>query len=200
MVVSSCGDAFEPSNESASASSGGGSGGQTSVSSSSGRGGSGGATCVDLGEPCTECELRECAAEYCECYGNVACGLVAGCVFACSPGDAGCYQSCYTQYPDGITDGALLSHCAAVHCEPACGDLIELSGCQLCIYRNCETAMNKCIANPACSNLLYCLDACGGNTTCENNCYTTYPNGVSDVAPVGSCSQEHCTVECELES
>jgi hypothetical protein len=164
-----------------------------------GRGdGWGGPVCVDAGESCSECELEACEAEYCECYASVECGLYASCIVACPVGDAGCYQTCATAYPDGITGGVLLNHCAATACATPCAayPLFELTACQLCLYQSCEPAMNACLANPECSALLVCLNGCAGDTECTNGCYATYPGGVDDVTPVGACAQSSCNTPC----
>jgi hypothetical protein len=169
----------------------------TSTTVGSGGGGDGGAAaCVDLGEPCTACELAACPDVYCGCYGNASCGLLASCVLACAPEDTACLQECATTYPDGITDGALLSHCAAVDCAVECPGFVPLTDCQLCLYQGCEEEMNRCIANPSCSAALYCIADCEGDTTCAYACLDQYPSGRSDATAVGLCSQAHCTGTC----
>jgi hypothetical protein len=152
--------------------------------------------CVDLGEPCTACELNSCTDVYCECYGSTSCGLLADCIYNCPVGDTACHQGCATQYPDGITDGALLAHCAATNCPAECPGWQPLTDCQLCLYQSCEPQMNLCIANADCTAMLYCIDACGSDATCTNGCYAMYPNGLNEAYAVGICSQANCLPSC----
>jgi hypothetical protein len=174
----------------------GGSGSSTSDASSSVSSGSGGgtATCTDLGDPCTTCELAECAEVYCDCYDNVECGALSACVANCG-GTADCYQGCATEHPEGISGGALLTHCAGTVCTDACPGYVPLAPCQECLYTRCQGAMNTCVANPECTLLLYCLDACV-DPDCTNDCYFEYPDGTGDAGPVGTCLQDECPVEC----
>jgi hypothetical protein len=175
-------------------------GGSTSQGGSGGTatGTGGGAACVDFGEPCSACEIEACEDRYCECYGNVDCGLYASCAIDCDPGDAECLQACNTAYPDGITDAVLLNDCAATSCSSECEqfELYELTPCQTCLYEECESAMNDCLAVPDCSALLFCLADCEGSVTCQNTCYATYPNGIEPATPVGTCSSQNCASAC----
>lgn len=155
----------------------------------------GAALCPDIGEPCTICESTQCPDEYCGCYDNGSCVLLAQCAAKCEIGDEACYQVCWTQYPDGISDAGLLTHCAATICPDECGPYMPLTPCQLCLYGECADAMNVCIANPECTALLQCLDACE-DPGCENTCYTAHPDGLADSGPVGECAQVACTQEC----
>ncbi|MCA9624231.1 MAG: hypothetical protein KC731_34640, partial [Myxococcales bacterium] len=144
------------------------------------------------------CELAACEARYCECYGNVDCGLYASCALECMPNDADCLQACNTAHPDGITDAVLLNDCAAKSCPTECAafPLYDLTPCQICLYESCEPAMNACLAIPDCAALLFCLADCMGDGTCETGCYGTYPGGFDAVVPVGTCSMQSCTAEC----
>lgn len=151
--------------------------------------------CADLGDPCTVCENAACPDEYCGCLDNTDCILMAQCTAGCAIDDPVCNQGCWSQYPDGISDGALLTHCAAVDCPAECGPYVPLTRCQECLYRDCPAEMNVCVANPDCTALLECLAACGA-PGCESSCYTAHPDGLADSGPVGKCGQDACTTEC----
>lgn len=161
-------------------------------------GGESGPACVDFGDACTACERTACEASFCECYGNVDCGLYADCTFACADWDWECYQACNTAHPNGISDAVLLNDCAADSCEAECAGypLIELTPCQQCTYESCETQMNSCLANPACTELVFCINDCFGDTSCQESCYATHPGGVTDMGPVGQCAINSCAAEC----
>ena len=189
-VVASCNDDEFESREQSSAQSS-----ASTSSSSSAAGAGGGSACADLGDVCTSCELAACADRYCACYENTACGLLASCVLACPLSDTSCLQACYTQHPDGISDGALLVHCAASDCPQACPGYQPLEPCTLCLYEECPATMNTCVANAECTQLLLCIDACA-DETCQNQCYADYPAGLRDAAALGTCSQRHCIDAC----
>ncbi len=152
-------------------------------------------TCPDVGDPCTTCESTECPDEYCGCFNNGSCVLLAQCALRCDPGDIRCNQACWTEFPGGISDGALLTHCAATTCADQCGSFVPLTPCQLCSYRECPQEMNICVSNPECSALLACLDLCE-DPGCEATCYALYPEGLADSGPVGECAQDACLQEC----
>jgi hypothetical protein len=172
----------------------GGAGGSTS---STGDGGSG-PMCVDFGDACTACERQACEDTFCECYGNTDCGLYAACTFECEAGDYECYQVCNTQHPAGITDAVLLNDCAADACPTECEGypLIALTDCERCTYESCESQMNTCLANPDCTDLVFCLQDCGVDMACQNGCYAEFPGGISDATPVGTCAQTNCQSAC----
>jgi hypothetical protein len=56
--------------------------------------------------------------------------------------------------------------------------------------------MNVCIANPDCTQLLYCLEC--QTPGCQNACYAMYPGGVADSGPVGTCLQAQCAAACSM--
>ncbi len=167
-------------------------------STATGQGGEGaqggGAICTDLGDPCTTCEATQCAAVYCDCYSNVECGALAACAEACGYTPE-CYQQCATEHPEGISEGALLTHCAGTVCSDACPGYQPLDGCQICLYTECQPEMNDCVSNPDCTALLTCLDLCE-TPECTNDCYFEFPDGSGDVGPVGDCLQESCAAAC----
>jgi hypothetical protein len=195
----------------------GGSGSSGSGGTSGGQGGGGGATasssattsssstasstgsgqtCANLGDPCTTCEATQCADIYCNCYGNPQCGMLYECLLPCAANDVACQQACWTAHEAGISDGALLVHCAATVCAASCPGFAPITPCQECLFGECETQMNTCLANPDCVSLLACLDACT-MPGCENGCYAMYPGGLGDAGPVGDCLQASCAPACQ---
>ncbi len=151
--------------------------------------------CPDVGDPCTICESTQCPDAYCDCFNNGSCVLLAQCTAGCDIGDAACNQACWTQYPEGISDGAVLTHCAGTTCMADCGAYVPLTDCQQCLYTECPLEMNTCVSNPECSALLACLDACE-DPGCENTCYAVHPDGLADSGPVGECAQDACLQAC----
>ncbi len=165
-----------------------------SVSASSGGDGGGPATCTDLGDACTQCEATACPVTYCDCYEDSECLALSACIVGCG-GTAECYQGCATDHPTAISHGALLVDCAATSCPEACPGYVPLTTCQECLYTRCQDEMNACIANPDCTELLYCLGDCT-DAECTNDCYFEHPDGTGDAGPVGTCLQDECPGEC----
>jgi hypothetical protein len=193
-AAAACGDEFtEFDND---AVSDGGAGGATSNGTSAE---GGGPVCVDFGDACSACELSVCEQRFCDCYGNADCGLYASCTFECELWDYDCYQACNTKHPEGITDAVLLNDCAYDACASECSDypLIELTACERCTYDKCEAQMNTCLANPVCTDLVLCVQACGADTECQNACSATFPTGLGDATPVASCAQSQCSSSCD---
>ena len=141
-----------------------------------------------------KCEIDACPETYCACYGDSECLALSACILSCG-GTPECYQSCATQHPTAISRGALLVDCAARDCPVECPGYQPLTECQSCLYARCPEQMNTCVANPDCTELLYCLDACT-DAECTNDCYFEFPDGTGDAGPVGTCLQDECPAEC----
>lgn len=175
----------------------GGAGG-SAADDANGAGGGSAEACVDLGDPCTSCELRECGDAYCECQGNDACLALGGCAVGCAAGDYDCYQACWSKQPTGITDLAIVNDCAAERCSDECAQfaLIDLDDCEHCLYSHCEATMNSCVSNAACMGYWSCYESCADDGACQDGCADEYPGGVIDASFVASCAQQECATSC----
>ena len=157
--------------------------------------------CMPLGDPCTACEFAECASEYCACYANVSCGRLGTCIEACPDGPSGdaCRQTCLSNNPDGISAGGLLVHCAATVCGTggagACEGYAPLDPCQLCLFEQCASDMNSCLANADCAAILACVASCTSDP-CREACPGMHPGGIFLAASVGSCLDRSCSAQC----
>jgi hypothetical protein len=172
------------------------SGAMTTSSSSSGEP-DGGPTCPSLGDPCTECLSTSCASLYCSCYGNLACDELTQCVGGCATGDTTCLQTCLTAHKDGISAAYLLSNCSNQACVPACpNNGVMFNTCQVCLFSECVTEMNNCVADPECIPLIACWNGCAGSASCISQCSTTYAAGVNDGDAVAVCSGASCQGSC----
>ena len=120
---------------------------------------------------------------------------LAQCDVPCQPTDLACHQACWTAHAGGISDGALLVDCAAKQCAQGCPGLTPLTPCQKCLYQTCPAPMNACIANPECTNLLYCMAACA-DQACLDGCSAQHPQGTADAAPVTTCASQGCAAIC----
>lgn len=190
----------------------GGSGGagatSTSATSAGGAGGTGGgssAECKSLNEPCSNCAIEQCNDLYCECFGNAACKSLVLCLSGCAAGDEECFQQCLTVNEDGISDAFLVADCVQDKCaDTACEfPLDEVTECQTCLFGKCEADMNACIANPDCSQILFCFQECEKadpvDPTCGQKCYDASPGGQQDLDAVNTCRDANCDAVCPVD-
>ncbi len=187
---------------------GGSGGGSTSTGTSTttgaggaggggGMGAGGGPSCPGLGDACTDCTAAQCPATYCACYGNLECSALLQCLQGCAPNDPMCGQTCLTAHEDGISAAFLLGDCAATTCSASCPNATNaLTPCQQCLYGSCDIQMNACIANPECTALVSCYQACGANMACQQQCATQHPQGLADAGAVSNCAQASCSNTC----
>lgn len=176
---------------------GAGGGGGMGAGGGGGTGAGGGPSCPGLGDPCTDCTAAQCPATYCACYGNLECSALLQCLQACPPNDAGCGQTCLTAHENGISAAFLLGDCAATTCSASCPNANNaLTPCQQCLYGACDIQMNACIANPECTAVISCYQACAGNMACQQQCTAQHPQGVADAQAVNSCAQASCSNAC----
>ncbi len=164
----------------------------------SGGGGSGGSpSCQGFGDECTECMAASCAATYCACLEEDHCFGYLQCLGTCSMGDTTCFQSCAAVHEPGISLGILTSDCAGTTCDMSCQFGNPLNDCQKCLYTNCSSEMNACIANPECLGLVQCLQMCTpGDQACGQACVATYPEGLTDAQSVRDCRDTFCSGDC----
>jgi hypothetical protein len=115
----------------------------------------------------------------------------------CAAGNTTCLQTCLTAHKDGISAAYLLADCSNQKCEPACpANPVTLNACQQCLFGQCVTEMNNCLADPTCLTLLGCWGMCNGNATCIQTCSTTYAASVNDAQAVVACSGASCQGIC----
>jgi hypothetical protein len=175
---------------------GGGTGGVGPGSGGAGGAGGGNSACPPLFDACTPCLSANCQATYCTCYNDAACTQLAFCFQQCTVGDQSCYQACETGNPDGISDFLLVENCGAGACASQCPGATTLSTCETCLFQSCATAMNACVADAGCHQIVNCIDQCQDDT-CRQMC----PNGHSMAsqslaAAVTQCSMASCSGSC----
>ena len=176
----------------------GASAGSGGVGASGGSGGAGGTeTCPGAGDPCTDCLSTQCAAVYCDCYNEIHCGGYLQCLGTCMMGDAACAQNCATVHEPGLSAAILAADCAATTCDGSCSFGQPLNGCQQCLYTSCAPQMNACIADPECTALLQCLQACvPGDMVCAQSCVGEHPDGLPEAQAVRDCRIDNCGDAC----
>ncbi len=154
--------------------------------------------CAPLGDPCTGCISQNCAGDWCDCQGNPECLTLFNCFGACN-NDEACNQACMTQHQSGISNVLLVSGCAGTVCDSSCawGD-DEFTECQECIYQDCASEMNACLAAPDCTKLWDCFQGCPPLAlSCNQQCYNDFPKGVATLETLLQCTVVACEDPCE---
>lgn len=71
--------------------------------------------------------------------------------------------------------------------------------CDTCLGKSCCNEWNACLNSTDCSDFASCANACAqGNTTCVNNCATTYSAGANLFDTASNCSSTSCKTPCGL--
>ncbi|MBK9258379.1 MAG: hypothetical protein IPM54_00920 [Polyangiaceae bacterium] len=90
----------------------------------------------------------------------------------------------------GMTSSSSSSSSGGVIC-PGFGD-----ECTECLSLQCADIYCACYNNPHCFQLNGCVNGCNGDEVCEQQCYSMYPTGASDLYALSSCGGHNCPVEC----
>ncbi|MBK8253699.1 MAG: hypothetical protein IPK82_13660 [Polyangiaceae bacterium] len=172
-----------------------GAGGTGGVGASGGSGG--GLVCPDCGDACTACLAVECSDIYCTCYDEPHCFGYLQCLGTCTMGDTACAQNCAAVHQDGISAAILVADCSATTCNDSCMFGQSLNPCQTCLYTNCSTQMNACVADSECLALIQCFQMCTpGDMMCAQACIGEHPEGWPELQEVLDCRNDQCDGEC----
>ena len=171
--------------------------GGSSSGTMSGSTGTGTMTCPPFMDACTNCASVNCPEIWCGCVNNPDCLGLFQCFAGCMQ-DETCEQGCLTTYENGISAAALVSGCAGTTCSSVCSwGNPGFDPCEECIYTDCATEMNACLAMPDCGLLYQCLTACDPlQLTCQQQCYLDYPGGVQLLETALQCIAGQCQMEC----
>jgi hypothetical protein len=78
---------------------------------------------------------------------------------------------------------------------PAVSD--STTTCGMCVSSSCCTEFSACVNDSSCNSLLSCLDSCAASdTTCRNNCGSTYPSGITPYNTAVNCVSSYCPSAC----
>lgn len=169
----------------------------TSTTSSSGGGGGGGLVCSSLGDPCTVCLAAECQESYCRCQQRAECAAAANCFLGCTNGDDECYPECVAVHAAGAAEVMTMGSCELEKCAVQCPYDNGLSMCQRCVFSRCPAEASTCFINPACRALLGCVQACGANLSCRDDCIAANPDGSQEGQAVLGCGSPACDMACQ---
>lgn len=173
----------------------GGAGGMVATGGAGGMGG-GAAACMKPGNTCGDCLFEQCQNAYCDCANEPECFLLIGCIQACPPNMPDCVSGCYLTHSKGFSEFTIASSCSGTLCAPSCPGSGQVKPCDLCLAQQCETQFETCLANTQCFPLIQCRQNCMGNTTCEQQCDTMYPQAAPLVQSLYSCAMMGCGNSC----
>jgi hypothetical protein len=90
--------------------------------------------------------------------------------------------------------------CNSGICELPCGDLVYSTdaACQSCMETACCNELANCSTGTACGDLLDCVEACAGDTTCQDGCMQTHSLGLTAAQALLNCDDNNCDTECAL--
>lgn len=175
--------------------------------------------CTDPGQDgCHTCIARNCGVYLAACYQSVCPGTCGDGV--CDPDEdhVSCPEDC-SECGNGICERDETAETCADDCEPGCGD----GYCD--VDETCETCPNDCgvcpptcgdgVCNPVlgescatcpsdcecgtatCSQVLECLNSCGQDQGCVNDCFETgCYEAQLEAQALYSCLLTSCAIEC----
>jgi hypothetical protein len=69
--------------------------------------------------------------------------------------------------------------------------------CGNCLFDQCQLAYCDCTGEPACTNLIACIQACPANMPdCASGCYATFSTGFAEFTIASSCAGTLCAPSC----
>jgi hypothetical protein len=79
----------------------------------------------------------------------------------------------------------------------SCPSSSTASACTVCLNQSCCSQWVTCQGQTACQNLVNCIDACAtGDTTCTQNCSSSYSAGNSSLTSFVNCGNSYCKTIC----
>ncbi len=79
----------------------------------------------------------------------------------------------------------------------ACTPSATADACTICLDQSCCSQWDTCEGQAACANLVNCINACSTNdTTCFQNCESSYSAGVSNLTSFVNCGDSYCQTSC----
>jgi hypothetical protein len=110
-----------------------------------------------------------------------------------------CAKYCMDVHESGVSVGTLVGSCIVANCAAVCATLpgAPLDACETCVYEQCPSEMNACLAEADCYDLLACTTACAPNdSACTDACVMAHPDSLGLLQSVQTCAQAHCANPC----
>ncbi len=178
----------------------------------------------DAGATCTSCisdaALHACATLVSACKSDTRCTQLASCVGACAPTDTKCQGQCRSGVPFAVTDELeAVGKCLADACNATCaasaphpdggamggGGTPDMASapvtCGDCVAQaesgGCSGRYHDCVGDPDCVALGNCLDGCGNDGACADDCwYNAAPWAVDEMDALDQCLCGACANRC----
>ncbi len=165
-----------------------------------GQAGSGNCPILSSDSTCTVCDKQTCCQQL-DAYSNsTSCGDLVSCTLNCTTNS--CAIGCANSYPAGVAQLDNWNGCLDTSCVGACGiSPVDCSisstatNCTKCDMQSCCTQFGACMESLGCLALVDCISSCT-TTTCENNCLTSYPSGVTAFNNWNNCLNNSCNSAC----
>jgi hypothetical protein len=120
----------------------------------------------------------------------------------CTNGLAMCGGKCTDLMTDSLNCGKCGTACSGTSCsEGTCGGGATCDMCYASAQTGvCKSYFDACTNNTSCVNLTSCIANCGSNSTCQQNCFTTYSAGTTAYNNRRNClCNTACVNECKTE-
>jgi hypothetical protein len=195
--------------------------GEWQCSGSQGGTGGGPATSCDQSGDCGSCAScaitsSDCGPQMSQCQANPECFSIVQCVSGCGV-NADCVQGCAAESPGGAADFEPLATCVMCDaCPSDCsaeawdcgggssgssgsGGGSDCASCVLSISVNqCAAEFEACATDAACTEIVACVEQCGVNVDCAQQCAAQHPAGLAAFEPLAACSVcDACPMECD---
>jgi hypothetical protein len=142
---------------------------------------------------CAICEDESCCETYIACRDDATCWALKDCLQACPQTDDACWDQCMADYGDGMDLFGERMTCIFAQCGIECGS----GECNACVTAACPNSSLQCYQRADCWLLEGCVGDCGGDTTCIQGCYDTYPDATAIFEVLASCSVANCAQACD---
>jgi hypothetical protein len=155
-------------------------------------------------DDCMTCQHDSCCAETRTCSEDVDCIIHALCTRDCD-GDAACEVACDLTYWGGGGLNHVREYCLASQCDAECGLPLATCGgfdesveaCGTCMTQSCCGEGWTCGTSAECAGIHICMDACGSDTACQNECLAHgTAAGVTAYQALMSCRSTQCAAQC----
>jgi len=177
-----------------------GAGGSAGSAGSAGTGGGGGGgDCVAACEKITaqgcsnEPDQATCVTD-CEqdIVGSATCGTEGEAVIACIANTAtvSCDGEGDAQFEGCNTELSAWLGCAA------CDEDDDDTPCDTCQKTACCSELKAFFGDPDAWDFQACIDPCGDDAACQQDCFDQYPDPAADLVALAECFETKCATEC----
>jgi hypothetical protein len=153
---------------------------------------------------CKVCVHDSCCAEMAACSEDAECIQYFLCRDQCGALPS-CKDACAIAQPIGAGLNHVREYCLASNCSTACEATARTCGglggmqatCKTCMEANCCDEGQACGTSAECAAVYVCIDACGDDTACQDECLETGDEpGIAAYQTLTTCRTTSCATEC----